>query len=127
MIQMIPVSGSSVPKLYLLRNQGGLFLIQCNYDINQVTLPTTFYRELLEWWSKVREIEDPNNTYKYILRNNKKIKIDGKSVFYRPIFDNNIKCTTELLYEMSNIASFNVARGAELKSSNLLVWTGLRQ
>ena len=38
---------------YLLRNEGGLLLIQCNYDINQVTLPTTFYRELLEWWSKV--------------------------------------------------------------------------
>ena len=37
---------------YLLQNEGGLFLIQCNYDINEIT----FYRELLEWWSKVREI-----------------------------------------------------------------------
>ena len=63
---------------YLLRNEGGLFLIQCNYDINQVTLPTTFYRELLEWWSKVREIEDPDNIYKYILWNSKEIKIEGK-------------------------------------------------
>ena len=33
---------------YLLRKEWGLFLIQCNYDINQVTLPTTFYHELLE-------------------------------------------------------------------------------
>ena len=69
---------------YLLQNEGGLFLIQCNYEINQVTLPTTFYRELLlEWWAKVREIEDPDNIYKYVLWNNKEIKIDGKSVFYR--------------------------------------------
>ena len=28
---------------------------------------------------------------------------------------------------MTNIASFNVVRGAGLKSSNFLVWTGLRQ
>ena len=59
--------------------------------------------------------------------NNKEIKIDGKSVFYRPFLDNNIKYTTDLLYEMSNIASFNVARGVGLKSSIFLVWTGLRQ
>ena len=72
---------------YLLQNEGGLFLIQCNYEINQVTLPTTFYRELLEWWAKVREIEDPDNTYKYVLWNNKEIKIDGKSVFYRHFFE----------------------------------------
>ena len=112
---------------YLLQNEGGLFLVQCNYEINQVTLPTTFYRELLEWWEKVREIEDPDNIYKYVLWNNKEIKIDGKSVFYRHFFENNIKYTTDLLYEMSNIASFNVVRGAGLKSSNFLVWTGLRQ
>ena len=71
---------------YLLKNEGRLFLIQCNYDINQVTLPTTFYRELLEWWSKVREIEDSDNIYKYILWNNKEIKIEGKSGFYKPFF-----------------------------------------
>ena len=112
---------------YLLRNEGGLFLIQCNYDINQVTLPTTFYRELLEWWSKVREIEDPDNIYNYILWNNKEIKIEGKSVFYKHYFDNNIKYTTDLLHEMSNIASLNVVRAAGLKSSNFLMWTGLRQ
>ena len=112
---------------YLLRNEGRLFLTQCNYDINQVTLPTTFYRELLEWWSKVREIEDPDNIYNYTLWNNKEIKIEGKSVFYKHYFDNNIKYTTDLLYEMSNIASLNVARDAGLKSSNFLMWTGLRQ
>ena len=31
----------------------------------------TFYRELLEWWSKIEQIEDPDNIYKYILWNNK--------------------------------------------------------
>ena len=59
---------------------------------------------------------------KYILWNNKEIKVDGKSVFYKHFFDNNIIYTTHLLYE-----SFNAVRDARLKNSNFLVWTGLRQ
>ena len=76
---------------------------------------------------KRKRKEDPNNIYKYILWNNKEIKIEGKSVFYKHFFDSNIKYTTDLLYDMSNIASLNVVRGAGLKSSNFLTWTGLRQ
>ena len=41
-------------------------------------------------------------------------------------FDNNIIYTTQLLYEMTNIESLNVVRDAGLKTSNFLVWTGLR-
>ena len=73
---------------HLLVYERGLFLIQCNYDINRLTISGTFYHELLEWWSKLREVEDPENIYKYILWNNKEIKIDGKSVFYKHFFDN---------------------------------------
>ena len=47
--------------------------------------------------------------------------------FTNLFLDNNIKYTTDLLYEMSNIASLSVVRGAGLKSSNFLMWTGLRQ
>ena len=104
-----------------------LFLIQCNYDINRVTISANFYRELLDWWSKLREVKDPDNIHKYILWNNKEIRIDGKSVFYKHFFNNNIIYTTHLLYEMTNIESFNVVRDAGLKNSNFLVWTGLRQ
>ena len=112
---------------HLLVYEGGLFLVQCNYDINRLTISATFYRELLEWWSKLREIEDPENIYKYILWNNRDIKIDGKSVFYNHFFDNNILYTTNLLYDMTNVESFNVVKDAGLKNSNFLVWTGLRQ
>ena len=41
--------------------------------------------------------------------------------------DNNIIYKTHLLYEMTNIESFNVVRDAGLTNSNFLVWTGLRQ
>ncbi|KAL9963759.1 hypothetical protein ACROYT_G027296 [Oculina patagonica] len=112
---------------HLLVDKGGLFFIRCNYDVKRLTTSSTFYRELLEWWSKLREVEDPENIYKYILWNNKEIMIDGKSVFYEHFFDNNIIYTTHLLYDMTNIESFNVVRDAGLKNSNFLVWTRLRQ
>jgi len=112
---------------HLLVNEGGLLLIQYNYDINRLTISAFFYRELLDWWSKLREVKDPEGIHKYILWNNKEIRIDGKSVFYKHFFDNNIIYTTQLLYEMTNIESFNVIRDAGLKNSNFLVWTGLTQ
>ena len=112
---------------HLLVNEGGLFLIQCNYDINRLTISAFFYRELLDWWSKLREVNDPEHIHKYILWNNKEIRIDGKSVVYKHFFDNNIIYTTQLLYEMTNIESFNVVRDSGLSNSNFLVWTGLRQ
>lgn len=40
---------------HLLVNEGGLFLFQCNYDINRLTISAIFHRELLDWWSKLRE------------------------------------------------------------------------
>jgi len=85
-------------------------------SINATIISAFFHRELLDWWSKLR---DPEGTHEYILWNNKEIRIDGKSVYY--FFDNNIIYTTQLLYEMTNIGSFNVIRDAGLKNSNFLV------
>ena len=71
---------------YLLENHGGLFVFQCNYDINQMSILTAFYQELLVWWSNIREIKDPDNMYKYIVWTNKEIKIEDKIVFYKNSF-----------------------------------------
>ena len=61
---------------YLLENEGGLFLVlQCNYDVNQINISSTFYHDLLAWWLNIRKV------YKYIIWNNKEIKVGGKSVF----------------------------------------------
>jgi len=86
---------------YLLDNEGGLFLLQSNYDVNQVNISSTFYQDLLVWWSSIREIVDPNNVYKHVTHvwNNKKIKIHGKSVFYKHYFNMNIKYTNDLFFD----------------------------
>ena len=57
----------------------------------------------------------------------KETTIDGKSVFYKHYFNMNIKYTNDLLFDKSNIESFNVLRSEGLTRSNFLVWTGLRQ
>ena len=106
---------------YLLEKEGGLFLLlQCNYDVNQINISSTFYHDLLAWWSNIREVEDPNNVYKYIIWNNKEIKVDGKSVFYKYYFNMSIKYTNDLLFDKSNIESFNVLRSRGLTKSNFL-------
>ena len=54
LIRVIDVDYTGFWKLYLndlLRKLGGIFLLQCNYDINQINIPSTFYYELLLWWS----------------------------------------------------------------------------
>ena len=112
---------------YLLDNEGGLFLLQCNYDVNQINISFILYQDLLVWWSNIRKIVDPNNVYKYIIWNNKEIQIDGKSDFYKHYFNMNIKYTNDLLFDKSNIESFNVLRSEGLTRSNFVVWTGLRQ
>ena len=46
--------------------------------------------------------------------------------FFKHYFDMDIKYTNDLLYNMSNIESFNVIREAGLFKSNFLEWAGLK-
>ena len=57
---------------YLLSNKGGLFFLECNYDVKQTNILPIFYHELLSWWAELREIVDPDSGHEYILWNNKK-------------------------------------------------------
>ena len=89
-------------KSYLDHSSGsyrGLVLFSCNYDPNKLTISSVFYHELLLWWSELREAVDPDNEYKYIIWNNKEIKIEGKSVFYSHYFVKGIKYTKDLLFD----------------------------
>ena len=58
--------------------------------------------------------------------NNREIKIDGKSVFYKRYLSKGIKYTKDLLYGKTNIDSFNIFEGEKSLYSNFLTWTGLR-
>ena len=41
--------------LYQLEPLGGLFFLNCNYDVDDYTISSQFYYELLLWWSEFRK------------------------------------------------------------------------
>ena len=43
--------------LHLLRDVSGLLLFKCNYAMNDLSINSVFYRELLERWLQFRNLE----------------------------------------------------------------------
>ena len=41
---------------YLLKHQGGQFLLECNYSTDQIDISSSFYQELLIWWQKKEKL-----------------------------------------------------------------------
>ena len=60
-----------------------------------------------------------------IIWNNKDIRINNKSVFYKNVFESGIIYVNDLLFELNNIDSYNVISNI-INKTNFLVWAGLR-
>ena len=58
--------GSTYYLNYLLRNKGGLFFLECNYDVKQTNILPIFSHELLSWWVELREIVEADRGHEYI-------------------------------------------------------------
>ena len=66
---------------HLLAKFGGLFLFNCNYDANDLQVPSLFYSQVLTWWSDLREVFTSSKDWHNIIWNNQDIHIDGSPVF----------------------------------------------
>ena len=42
--------------IHLLKDVGGSFIFECNYEIKDPSITSIFYRELLQWWSEFRDL-----------------------------------------------------------------------
>ena len=62
-----------------LKFVGGLFFINCNYDVNDYSITSQFYRELFLWWSQFRETFASESNWQKNIWNNKEIRIDKKT------------------------------------------------
>ena len=71
-------------------------------------------------WSELRDLDDCDGECKYIIWNDREIKIDGKSVFYKRYLSKGIKYTKDLLNDKTNIDSFNTFEGERFLNSNFL-------
>ena len=110
---------------HLLAKFGGLFLLNCNYDANNLRVPSPFYSQLLTWWSEFREDFASLKDWHNIIWNNRDIRIDGSPVFYKNFFLSDVVYLKDLLLNCNNIDSFEIA-ARNIEKSNFLIWTGLR-
>ena len=86
--------------------------------MNDLSINSVFYRELLEYWLEFRNLFLANKERLCIIWNNKDIRIDGKPVFYKSYYDSGICIIKDLL--------FNLAVNNVVEKANFLTWTGLR-
>lgn len=112
-------------KLYFnfqLRNQGGVFLLSCNYDVNDFNLNFIgFYVELFFWWVDFRRFFFDMSCVENIIWNNKEIKINNKFVFYVNYYSLGIICLCDLLFEYDNVVFYECFKCKGLYI-NFLIW-----
>jgi len=89
-----------------LKSFGGLFFLNCNYDVNDYSITSQFYRELLLWWSQFRESFATEMNWKKIIWNNKEIRKDEKPVYYKNYLESGITHIHDLLFDLNSKDSF---------------------
>ena len=108
-----------------LKTFGGLFFLNCNYDVNDYTITSQFYRELLLWWSQFRETFATDLNWTNIIWNNKEIRIDKKPIYYKKYFDSGITHIHDLRLDLNINDSFSYVSN-KIRKISFLQWAGLR-
>ena len=94
----------------LLSKVGGAFLFQCNFDLNLLNLNNLppFYKNILKVWQELNFKEPLNaNEFKQeFLWNNRFIKTNGKTIYYKTWVNKDILKISDLLDNHDQILSF---------------------
>ena len=105
---------------------GDCSFFNCNYDILDYTIPSQFYRQLLLWWSQFRENFATKEDWKTKIWNNKEIKVENKSVYYKHHVNARVICIQDLLFSLNSTDSYNEL-SKKVYKTNILEWAGLRR
>ena len=97
-------------------------LFKCNYNVKDLQITSTFYSELLKWWSeRLRE----DNDWHYVIWNNRDFRTDDKPFFYKKYYDIGIWEIGDLHFDLNNTESYEqIAKN--VKKTNFLEWTSIR-
>ena len=68
---------------YLLKETGGLVLFNCNYNVEDLTISSQFYMELLKWWSEFRKDNAVESNWIYRIWKNQDIRINNNQSFIK--------------------------------------------
>jgi len=88
---------------HLLAKFRGLFLLNCNYDVNDLSVPSLFYSQLLKWWSEFRKDFASPKDWHDIIWKNWDIRIDGSPLCYKNFFLSGVAYLRDLLLNCNNI------------------------
>ena len=90
----------TIPNYYLNRYGGLTFLLNCNYDTKCMdsSFPL-FYKEVQEYFQELVNMYDGDQRRKFVLWNNRKIKIEGKTLLWKTWFEKGIYLVQDLLNE----------------------------
>ena len=91
---------------HILSSAGGLFFFNCNYNILYYTIPSQFYRKLLE---------SHNLDYK-------EITVENKPVYYKHYVNARVIC----IQDLNSTYSYNQL-SQKICKTNILEWAGLRR
>ena len=96
---------------HLLKDCGEIFLVRCNYDLNEYNISSIFYKELLQWWADFRaEFSTKPPISEYIIWNNNNIKVDCKTIYYPFYVVAGFLICKHMLLNMTNSESYNCAK-----------------
>ena len=92
-------------------------LFKCNYNVKDLQITSTFYSELLKWWSeRLRE----DNDWHYVIWNNRDFRTDDKPFFYHWYLGNRRLTFWSQRYGILRTDRKNVTK------TNFLEWTSMK-
>ena len=100
-------------------------MFHCNYNVNDLTISSQLYTELLQWWAEFRDELSAEKPWRNIIWNNEDIRIDNKPIFYKTFFESGITHITDLRFDLDITESYNIIT-KKTKKASILVWAGLR-
>ena len=104
----------------------GVFLLQCDFDPKDYEIDNRFYYELIQFWAEFRNSFSEQDGKTFIIWNNKNIRINGKPVFYKQVFEKKLISISQLKLQQNNLESLESTRRDLDIHCNFLVWAGLR-
>jgi len=92
---------------YYLNKTGGLnFLLRCNYDVKHTDDLPLFYKDILTFFTELKNLYSYDSMQDLVLFNNKEILVRGRPVFIKEWFDSNILTIRDLLNSNGHLLSF---------------------
>lgn len=110
-----------------LKRYGYEFLFQCNCKPDEVNyLRNSFLREVVQAWCEISYVPPKENYGIQIVWNTSDIRINGKVVFYKFLFDKNVKYVKDFFDGQGNPLSFeNFKRKFNVTSLPFTLYYGL--